>query len=173
MSDPLGKITEGKDLIGKVRNFLAGFIGYFDRENRREADKLLRETIAQRYEEQWGRISELQRQFVSEGKIELIDDLEADAIKLRAFIDRVKGASYGYAGFFDAVRINRDELERIYEYDIALLEGAQTLANAVDNVSASVGSDGLPAAIRHLVTLSQEAVDGYNRRDEVILATGT
>jgi hypothetical protein len=173
MSDPLGKITEGKDLIGKVRNFLAGFIGYFDRENRRAADKLLRETIAQRYEEQWGRISELQRQFVSEGQLELIDDLEAAAIKLRAFIDRVKGASYGYAGFFDAVRINRDELERIYEYDIALLEGAQTLANAVDNVSASVGSDGLPAAIRHLVTLSQEAVDGYNRRDEVILATGT
>ncbi len=126
MSDPLGKITEGKDLIGKVRNFLAGFIGYFDRENRREADKLLRETIAQRYEEQWGRISELQRQFVSEGQLELIDDLEAAAIKLRAFIDRVKGASYGYAGFFDAVRINRDELERIYEYDIALLEGAQT-----------------------------------------------
>lgn len=173
MSDPLGKITEGKDLIGKVRNFLAGFIGYFDRENRREADKLLRETIAQRYEEQWGRISELQRQFVSEGQLELIDDLEAAAIKLRAFIDRVKGASYGYAGFFDAVRINRDELERIYEYDIALLECAQTLANAVDNVSASVGSDGLPAAIRHLVTLSQEAVHGYNRRDEVILATGT
>jgi len=173
MSDPLGKITEGKDLIGKVRNFLAGFIGYFDRENRREADKLLRETIAQRYEEQWGRISELQRQFVSEGQLELIDDLEAAAIKLRAFIDRVKGASYGYAGFFDAVRINRDELERIYEYDIALLEGAQTLANAVDNVSASIGSDGLPAAIRHLVALSQEAVDGYNRRDEVILATGT
>lgn len=173
MSDPLGKITEGKDLIGKVRNFLSGFIGYFDRENRREADKLLRETIAQRYEEQWGRISELQRQFVSEGQLELIDDLEAAAIKLRAFIDRVKGASYGYAGFFDAVRINRDELERIYEYDIALLEGAQTLANAVDNVSASIGSDGLPAAIRHLVALSQEAVDAYNRRDEVILATGT
>lgn len=172
MSDPLGKITEGKDLIGKIRNFLADFIGYFDRENRREADKLLRETIAQRYEEQWGRISELQRQFVSEGQLDIVDDLEAAAIKLRAFIDRVKGASYGYAGFFDAVRINSVELERIYEYDIALLEGVQTLASAIDNVSASVGTDGLPAAIRHLVTLSQDAVDTYNRRDEVILATG-
>jgi hypothetical protein len=172
MGDPLGKITEGKDLIGKIRNFLADFIGYFDRENRREADKLLRETIAQRYEEQWGRISELQRQFVSEGQLDLVDDLEAAAIKLRAFIDRVKGASYGYAGFFDAVRIHSDELERIYEYDIALLEGVQNLASAIDNVSASVGTDGLPAAIRHLVTLSQDAVDTYNRRDEVILATG-
>ncbi len=42
MGDPLGKITEGKDALGKIRNFLAGFVGYVDRENRREADKLLR-----------------------------------------------------------------------------------------------------------------------------------
>ncbi len=173
VSDPLGKITEGEDLIGKVRNFLAGFMGYVDRENRREADKLLRETIAQRYEEQWGRISELQRQLVSEGQLELVDDLEAATIKLRAFVDRVKGASYGYAGFFDAVRIHSDELVKVYEYDIALLEGAQNIANAVDNVAASIGSDGLPAAIRNLITLSQEAIDAYNRRDEVILTTGS
>jgi len=171
MSDPLGKITEGKDLIGKIRNFIAGFVGYVDRENRREADKILRETTAQRYEEVWSRISELQRQLISEGKLELVDDLEASAIKLRAFIDRTKGASYGYAGFFDAVRVHSEELERIYEYDIALLEGIQKLADAVDNVAASIGTDGLPAAIRHLVSISQEAIDTYNRRDEVILAT--
>ena len=171
MSDPLGKITEGKDLIGKIRNFVAGFVGYVDRENRREADKILRETTAQRYEEVWNRISELQRQLMSEGKLELVDDLEASAIKLRAFIDRTKGASYGYAGFFDAVRIHSEELERIYEFDIALLEGAQKLTDAADNVAASIGTDGLPAAIRHLVSMSQEAIDTYNRRDEVILAT--
>jgi hypothetical protein len=173
VSDPLGKITEGEDLIGKVRNFLAGFVGYVDRENRREADKILRETIAQRYEEQWSRISELQRQLVSEGQLELVDDLEAATIKLRAFVDRVKGASYGYAGFFDAVRIHSDELAKVYEYDIALLEGAENIANAVDNVAASIGSDGLPAAIRNLISLSQEAIDAYNRRDEVILTTGS
>jgi len=171
MSDPLGKITEGKDLIGKIRNFIAGFVGYVDRENRREADKILRETTAQRYEEVWSRISELQRQLISEGKLELVDDLEASAIKLRAFIDRTKGASYGYAGFFDAVRVHSEELERIYEYDIALLEGVQKLTDTVDNVAASIGTDGLPAAIRHLVSMSQEAIDTYNRRDEVILAT--
>ena len=122
MSDPLGKITEGKDLIGKIRNFIGGFVGYVDRENRRDADKILRETTAQRYEEVWSRISELQRQLISEGKLELVDDLEASAIKLRAFIDRTKGAAYGYTGFFDAVRVHSEELERIYEYDIALLK---------------------------------------------------
>ena len=169
MTDPMGKITEGKDLLGKIRNSLAGFLGYIDRANRREADKMLRETIAQRYEEQWSKISELQREFIAEGKLELVDDLEAAAIKLRAFIDRVKGASYGYAGFFDAVRVNSDELEHIYQYDAALLERVDDLARAIENVQASIETEGLPAAIRNMVTVSQEAIDAFDRREEVIL----
>lgn len=170
MGDPLGKITEGKDALGKIRNFLAGFVGYVDRENRREADKLMRESVAQRYEEQWDRISEIQRQLIAAGKLEWVDDLEAANIKLRAFIDRVRHASYGYAGFFDAVRINKDELTKIYTYDAALLEGVKKLSDAVDNLNASIESDGLPAAVRNLVGVSQDAVDAYNRRDEVIMS---
>lgn len=168
--DPMGKITEGKDLLGKIRNFLSGFVGYVKREDRREADKLLRESIALRYETQWSRISALQRQLIGGGSLELVDDLEGSAIKLRGFIDRIKGAAYGYAGFFDAVRINQPELDKLYTYDLALLENAEKLAHAVDNVEASIGSDGLPAAIRNLVALSQEAVDAYDRRDEVLLS---
>jgi hypothetical protein len=169
--DPLGKITEGKDIIGKIRNFLAEYVGYVDRENRREGDKLLRETIVKRYDEQWSRISELQKQFIEAGKLENVDELEAAALKLRAFIDRVKGAAYGYAPFFDAVRIHSEELDRIYQYDAALLEGVENVARAIDNVEASIETEGLPAAISHLVTVSQEVVDSYNRREEVILET--
>jgi hypothetical protein len=171
MSDPLGKITEGKDFIGKIRNTVSGFLGYFDRENRREADKLLRGEIAKRYEEQWSRISSLQRQLISGGQLKYLDDLEEAAIKMRIFSDRVARAAYGYAGFFDAVRIHSDELEKLYEYDIALLENVDNIARAIDNVEASIDTDGLPAAIRHLIALGQEALDAFDRRSEVILAT--
>lgn len=167
--DPLGKITEGKDLLGKIRNFLAEYVGYVDRENRREGDKILRETVAKRYDEQWSRISDLQKQFIESGKLDLVDDLEAAALKLRAFIDRVKGAAYGYAPFFDAVRIHSEELERLYQFDAVLLEGVENVSRAIDNVAASLETEGLPAAIRHLASVSQEVVDSYNRREEVIL----
>jgi hypothetical protein len=168
--DPLGKITAGDDLLGKIRKTLSGFVGYLDRENRREADKLLRTTIANRYEQQWGRISAIQRQMIEAGNLEQVDQLEAAAIKLRTFIDRVKVASYGYAGFFDAVRINENELQKLYSYDLQLLEDVNTISSAVDNVEASMGSDGLPAAMRHLTTLCQDVIDAYDRRDEVLLA---
>lgn len=171
MSDPLGKITEGEDLVAKIRKFVSGFTGYFDRETRRDADRILRGSIAQRYEDQWSRISALQRELISGGGLEYVDDLEAAAIKLMTFVDRVKGAAYGYAGFFDAVRVNEDELAKLYAYDLSLLESVEGIAHAVDNVEASIGSDGLPAAIRNLVKLSQEAIDAYDRRDEVILTT--
>ena len=169
MTDPLGKITEGKGLVGKIRNFLSGFLGYVDQGNRRDADKMLRDVIAQRFEEQWGRISGLQRDFISQGEIEYVDDIEAAAIKIRTFADRIKTASYGYAGFFDAVNIKSEELEKIYAFDLELLEKCEQLVRAVDNVEQSIGTDGLPASIRNLVSLSQEVIDTYNRRDEVVL----
>jgi len=171
MSDILGRIREDQDVFGKLLAKLPGFNGYFDREQRRAADKLLRESVAQRYEEQWRRISSLQRELISQGGLAYIDDLEGAAIKLRQFVDRVRTASYGYAGFFDAVKIRSEELEQLYQYDLWLLSLVDAIARAVDNVESSIGTDGLPAAIRHLTTLSQESVEAYNKRNEAITGT--
>lgn len=168
--DPLKKIQEEKDLLGRLRSTLSGFLGYVERDQRRNSDKILREAVADRYEQQWSRISEIQREFIAEGNLEPVDDLEAAAIKLRAFIDRVRTASHGYAGVFDHVRIGNEELAKLYAYDAALLDHVEKLSGAVDNVQASVGTDGLPAAVRHLTKVSQEAVDLFNGRQEIILA---
>jgi hypothetical protein len=130
----------------------------------------LRDTVSNRFEEIWKRISALQTDLVSQGAIEYVDDLEGAAIKFRQFIDRVKNASYGYSGLFDAVKINEAELLKIYQYDLALLEMAEEANRAVDTVEASIGTDGLPAAIRNLKSVATKAVDAYNHRSEIVLA---
>lgn len=169
--DPYQKVTEEKDWIDTIQKYARTYIGYYDRESRRDADKMLREIIVSRYEEQWSRISEIQRQLIAQKQLEYVDDLEAAAVKLRGFVDRVKTAAYGYAGFFDAVRVNKSELQNLYEYDLLLLENVDKLSAAIDHVQSSMGSDGMEAAIRNLVTVTQESVEAYNRREEVILST--
>jgi len=154
-----------KKLLAK----LPGFKGYFERQDRRASDKILREAIANRFEELWQRVSELQRDLISQGQIEFIDDLEGAAIKLRQFIDRVRTAAYGYAGFFDPVKVREDELAQVYQYDLVLLETADAVDRAIGNVEASIGTDGLPAAIRNLRNASAEAVEAFNRRSEVLI----
>lgn len=169
MSDLFNQITDDQDIIRKLFSKIPGFKGYVERENRRAADKILREAIADRYEELWKRISSLQTDLISTGGLEFIDDIERAAIKIRQFIDRVRHASYGYSPFFNATKVNEEELANVYEFDLALLEGFDVVSRAVDNVETSFGTDGLPAAIRHLTTLSQQTIDVFNRRSEVLM----
>lgn len=168
--DPLNEVQNADDLLGRIRSKLAEFVGYVDRDQRREADRILRQSIADRYEEQWSRISSLQREMISEGGLDWVDDMEASALKLRAFIDRVRTASYGYAGLFDHVRINQDELAKLYALDYSLLEKGEEVEQAVDEVEAAMEGEGLGQAVKQLENVSQEAVDMFNRREQTILA---
>jgi hypothetical protein len=171
MADDLfGKVTDHMDIFKKIASKIPGFSGYIERQGRRDADKLLRITLSDRFRELEGRVSGLQRDFIRQGEIQYVDDLEAAAIKLRTFSDKIRTASRGYSGLFDAVKINEDELARIYQYDVAMLDLVEGIDRAVDHVAESVGSDGLDAALRNLEGKTQEAIDVFNRRDEVVLS---
>ena len=170
MSDLYDKVTEHQDPLTKLIGKIPGFNGYIEKGKRRAADKLLREQIANQYKELWKRVGNLQQDFASSGELTYLDDLEKAAMKLQTFIDKVSNAAYGYAGFFDAIKIKEDELAKIYEFDISLLDMVDEFSRAIDNIEASVGSDGLPAAIRHLVGLTRDLVSTFDRRDEVVAA---
>lgn len=168
MSDIFEKVVGDQDWFKKIVGKIPGFKGYIERGDRRMSDKILRENVANQFEAQYQRISGVQRDLISQGGLMYIDDLEVSAIKLRQFIDRVRTASYGYAGLFDAIKIKEDELATVYQYDAYLLELEAELARAIDNVEASVGTDGLPAALKHLTTVAQGSVDAFNKRSDVL-----
>lgn len=169
MTDIFDKVTNEQDFFKKILGKIPGFNGYVDRVNRRSADKLLRETIADHFEALWQKISSLQREMVSSGGIEKVQDLEAAALKLRQFIDRIRNASYGYAGFFDAVKIDAKALAVIYQYDLQLLSLEDEVNRAVENIASSLGTDGQPAAVRHLVAISQQCLDAFEKRKEAVI----
>jgi len=163
------KVTSMQDPFRKLASYIPGFGGYIERENRRDADKLLRETVARRFEDQWKRVSQLQSDLVSNGMIAYVDDAEKAAIKLRTFIDKITTAPRGYSGLFDAVKINEKELESIYQFDAAFFDLAEQISRAVDNFEQSINDEsGLPAAIRNLTTLSRLAVETYEKRSEAV-----
>jgi hypothetical protein len=163
------KISSDADPFKKILKKVPGFKGYIERQNRRDSDKMLRDITADRIEEQWQRVSALERDFISQGEIMYVDDLEAAAIKMRTLADRIRRAPRGYAGIFDAVKINEEELGRLYVYDASLLDAVDGISSAIDNVEMSVGTDGLPASIRHLTSVAQEAIVTYNRREEAVI----
>ena len=114
------------------------------------------------------RTSRLQKDFADAGQIDFVDDIDSVGLKLRTFADRVRTASYGYSGFFDAVKVNEKELEKIYTFDMAFFELANQINSGLDNVEAAIGSDGLKAAIRAVNDLARQANETFDKRYEVI-----
>jgi hypothetical protein len=161
------------DPFKSLASHIPGFKGYVERQNRRDADKLLRDTVVRRFDEQWKRASQLQVEMVSQGMIAYVDDMERAALQLRTFIDKMSTAPRGYSGLFDAVKINEKELEAIYQYDAAFFDLAEQVGRALDNVEASLADEAaLPAAIRNVTSIARMAVETYNRRSEVVIGDG-
>ena len=173
MDEFFQKVTSQQDPFKKLAAHIPGFSGYIERQNRRDADKLLRDTVARRFDEQWQRTSQLQSDMVSSGMIAYVDDMEKAALKLRTFIDKIGTAPRGYAGLFDAVKINEAELQAIYQFDAAFFDLAEQVGHALDNVEASMGDQAaLPAAIRNVTSLARLAVETYNKRSEAVTGDG-
>jgi hypothetical protein len=173
MDEFFQKVTSQQDPFKKLGSYIPGFKGYIERQNRRDADKLLRDTVARRFDEQWQRASQIQVDMVSNGMIQYVDDMEKAALKLRTFIDKLSTAPRGYSGLFDAVKINEQELEAIYQYDAAFFDLAEQVGHALDNVEASLADEAaLPAAIRNVTSIARMAVETYNRRSEVVIGNG-
>jgi hypothetical protein len=172
MSNLFDTVTGGQDIFKKLLSYIPGFNGYIERTNRRAADKLLREQVALKYSELAARTSRLQKDIADAGQIDFLDDIDSVGLKLRTFADRIKTASYGYSGFFDAVKINEKELEKIYTFDAAFFMLADQISSSLDNVEAAIAGDGLKAAIRAVNDLARQAVETYDRRYETITGSG-
>jgi len=173
MSDFFEKVSGQIDPFKKLLGYIPGFSGYIERQSRRDADKVLRDTVARRFEEHWSRASNLQVELVSSGMIKYVDDMEKAALALRTFIDKITTAARGYSGMFDAVKINEKELEAIYQFDVAFFTLSNQIGSALDNVEASLGDEAaLPAAIRNLTSLARLAVETFERRSEVVTGSG-
>jgi hypothetical protein len=166
MYDKIQSMQGGlEDLIRKV----PGFKGYLEKEDRREADKLLREQIVRAFEAQENQLNQYEKRLVDAGGLAYMEKVQSVNSKMRTFIDRVETAPRGYAGLFDAIKVKEAELARLYAFDNALLDFEGRFAEAIEAFGAAVdASEGIEGAIRTLDELMAEANETFKQRVDVL-----
>lgn len=175
ISDLFDKIQGESTGLGNLLNKIPGLDGYMERSRRREADQLLRKTIADRLEGsrlQLGGITEE----LSGDIIKAMDHAEPLGrvdTRLMGLIGKVKDAPQGYAGFFDAIKVKEEDLARIYAFDENMLNKAEEIAADTAVLEKAVVDDGdISGAIRALDSALKEANSTFDGRDEVIKGIG-
>ncbi|MCC6168787.1 MAG: hypothetical protein IT329_16315 [Caldilineaceae bacterium] len=162
---------ERMGVIERLLKGLPGIRGYVDKELRRDADKRLREMIAGELEEAKQSLYQVQRRLLDGKGLQWMDNIDSAIQKLQILIDRIKTASYGYAGLFDPVRIGAEELNALHRFDAALAERVADLRMAVTALGSAVGNDEeMGAAVHKLVDLLADLNTLYNKRHEAVLS---
>ena len=149
MRDVKERILSGRDSwLEQFAQNIPGVKDYMEREGRRDADKMVRDHLASLLSASSQKLLRVQTDLTNKMQLDLLDDLERVKQRLETLMDRLRHADRGYAGFFDAIKVNEAELEQVYQHDMTLEAGVKDLEAAVDAVSAAVRSgDDVPAAL--------------------------
>jgi hypothetical protein len=128
---PLQKIGEDEQLLEKIMLAVPGFRGYKAKEQRREADKKIRDFVHSKLQEARNKLQDIY-QIVAESRVpEALHPIDRLTAILDRVSEKVNHASYGYAGFFDATKVDEDDLDRMINFDTELVEGAKGFAQRV------------------------------------------
>ena len=87
---------------------------------------------------------------------------------------RVRHAEQGYSGFSPAIRIEEDELDRLYEFDFAMIQGLENASGDLTALQGAVDANDRAAfdgAVRKLRADLKTFDDAFKQRIAVISGT--
>jgi len=130
---PLEREQESDRLLERIMLQLPGFRGYKVREDRREADKIIRDYLYRALKSARDDLMGCFQLLSNAGTPELMESTNQLIAKLDRVAEKVNRASYGYSGFFDSVRIEAPQLDQMVAYDTQMIEAARKLADSISN----------------------------------------
>jgi len=169
MNDLYARIVRERGKLESLVAKVPGFRGYMEMTARRQADRLIREHVAEQLKLQLNRLPTIEKQLLDQGGLAYMSKTRSAKTKFQTFIDRVATDTPGYSGFFDALKIGPDDLEVVYAFDAALLDYADKFKEKLDALQdAALAGQGVDEAIRELDALTIEANEAYSLRDSVL-----
>jgi hypothetical protein len=174
LSEKKGMYEKAKSemrLSERIVAALPGFRGYKEKELRRESDKLIRNHIYLRLTEARRDLKETFQKLSDSQMHEVLTDMDRFIMRFDRVSQKINHASYGYAGFFDIVKVEESKLDKMIDFDTGLLDGVEKIVAEADGFRKEIAKQKFEKTRDHLGSLEEmlesleEAFDG---RDEVI-----
>jgi hypothetical protein len=146
-------IRADRSLVEKIAFYIPVYHGYREREDRRDADKLLRDYVARKLKDVQKDLKEVYRSAMAADLTELSAKLDSAIALFDKLRSRIEHADYGYASLWGALKIREEELDRMYELDERLVKYPEVLSARVEALSRAVESENIKKASTALADL--------------------
>jgi len=165
------KAKEEMRLSERILAALPGFRGYKEKEIRRESDKLIRSHLYQRLMEARKDLKET-FQKLSDNKLhEVLTDMDRFIMRFDRISEKINHASYGYAGFFNIVKVEEEKLDKMIDFDTNMLDEVEKIveeATAFKKEAAKQKFENVRDHISSLDDMLETLEETFEERDEVI-----
>ncbi len=157
--------------LERLARLIPGVKGYQDKESSRETDKHLRLKVADELQQIKRDQEEVKRYLMEKKDLSLLPALDRVASQLDKLANTVKYASRGFRGVFDEIKLDINMLERLYAFDLKLMDDIETLKTHAKQV---LDSQDVESALKQTTAELSRALDEFEKtfttRQDVLLA---
>lgn len=148
---------------------LLRYRGAGNQEAIRDADKRIRDDLAQTYGALVDRVRQIARRLADERRIMDVPPVDEFAQTLDHFVDRVRTATYGYGGLMSELDPNPGLVEQIRQFDRGLTDGVAEIEAVVAALEAAANSGGdIAAAARRGTEAARALLARFDLRGQVV-----
>ncbi|UCE92251.1 MAG: hypothetical protein JSV90_03715 [Methanobacteriota archaeon] len=159
MADTRERIEEDRGLLKKIQTYIPGFKGYRQREDLRDADRMLRTQLAEKLalhrrglEECRGILAQSQ----GAKEIGMIGGLISQFKKVEG---QVTHAAMGYSGVAADIAVKEEELDRLYEYDTSMLDHMIAMSASIESLKNSLMAADEATSFRDIMNIKARITD--------------
>ena len=159
-------------LSERIATALPGFRGYKEKELRRESDKLIRNNLTLKLSKDKDNVRSIAQKIADKRYLDVLPDIDRLNAKMDRITEKVNHAAYGYAGFYDIVKIKEENLDRMITFDNQLLDEVNALTASIEDLKTQLLSNNFANLKDKIQTIADKfelLEDTFDQREQVIL----
>ncbi|CAN5547460.1 hypothetical protein BH10BAC5_BH10BAC5_08930 [soil metagenome] len=171
LHDKIEEIRSNESFLEKIKRWIPGYDGYVNRDNSRELDTMLRNKLAQMLEVNKTKIKNTTLNLSKNGKLFLTSDIEKIDKKNELIIGKFKTASRGYSGAFDVKKIKEEELNKLYEFDMNMLNDAGKINRMFEELETmSEANNDISVNVKQISACQDSILQSFDEREMILKA---
>jgi len=170
--DVYGQAKSQMRLSERIASALPGFRGYKEKELRRESDKLVRNNLYLKLTKGKDNVKSISQKIADKRYMDVLTDIDRLNAKMDRITEKVNHASYGYAGFYDIVKIKEENLDRMITFDNQLLDEVNALTASIEELKIQLLSNNFANLKDKIQTIADKfelLEDTFDKREQVIV----
>src|SRR5207247_2320800 len=150
MPDIRDRVEQDRGLLKKIQLENPAYASYRPREDIRAADNLLRIQLANQLKGVRADLEDIRDQMAMDGKVQGLQSIGNAIFTIEGLEAKVRHAEGGYSGLSATIQIKETELDKLYEYDYAMLDSLDRASAVLPTIREAADPKAFEAAVKSM-----------------------